>query len=250
MSQITSQLTIETPRGICSAYLAMPEGSGKYPCLILIEEIWGLNDHIKDVAHRFAKEGFIVLAPELLPEGVLEFMTPEMNAALFDPEKRNEMQPKLRAAMQPIQQPEYAADAVGKLKACVDYLVAHAHSNGNVASLGFCFGGTYSFQLAVNDPRLDACVVFYGHAPQPIEKVATISCPVLAFYGENDTNLIPTIAPLEAAMKQHGKDFHVIVYPGVGHAFFNDTNKRAYNADSAHDAWNKSLAFLHKHLET
>src|SRR5580704_17723054 len=118
MSQITSQLTIETPRGICSASLAMPEGSGKYPCLVLIEEIWGLNDHIKDVAHRFAKEGFIVLAPELLPEEVLAQMTPEMNIARFDPEKRNEVQTKLRAAMQPIQKPEFAGGAVAKLKAC------------------------------------------------------------------------------------------------------------------------------------
>src|SRR5882672_9261064 len=98
-----SEITIETQSGTCQAYLAMPHGSGKYPGLILVEEIWGVNDHIKDVAHRFAKEGFIVLAPELLPEGVLVQMTPEMNIARFDPQKRNEVQTTLRAAMQPTQ---------------------------------------------------------------------------------------------------------------------------------------------------
>jgi len=244
-----ADVTIETESGTCAAHLALPEASGKYPCLVLIEEIWGVDAHIKDVAQRFAREGFIVLAPELLPEGTLEKMTPQVKLDLFDPEKREKIQPVLREAMAPISQPDFAKGAIAKLRACVDYLVAHAQSNGKVGSLGFCFGGTYSLQLAINDPRLDACVVFYGQAPEPLDQVAAIACPVLDFAGDKDERVMAGLPALEAAMKEHDKDFEMHVYPGAQHAFFNDTNKRTYKEDAAQDAWNRSLAFLHKYLE-
>lgn len=246
---MSADISIETESGACAAHLALPEGAGKYPGLILIEEIWGVDGHIKDVAERFAREGFIVLAPELLPEGTLQKMTPQVKVDLFDPEKREKVQPILRDAMAPISQPEFAKETVDKLRACVDYLVAHAQSNGKVGSLGFCFGGTYSLQLAINDPRLDACVVFYGQVPDPVDQVASIACPVLDFAGEKDERVVARLPELEAAMKEHDHDFELHVYPNVGHAFFNDTNPRTYDAKVAADAWEKSLAFLHKHLE-
>src|ERR1700722_5039110 len=87
-------------------YHSYPDDGKKHPGLIVIEEIWGVNDHIKSVADRFAKEGFSVLSPELLPKDLLQMLTPELQSALFDPVKRDEVQPKLRAAMQPIMQPE------------------------------------------------------------------------------------------------------------------------------------------------
>lgn len=246
---MNADISIETEHGTCAAHLALPEASGKYPCLVLIEEIWGVDAHIKDVAGRFAREGFIVLAPELLPEGTLEIMTPKMKVDMFDPEKREKMQPILRDAMTPIQQPEFAKETIAKLRACVDYLIAHAQSNGKVGSLGFCFGGTYSLQLAINDPRLDACVVFYGQVPDPLDQVAVIACPVLDFAGEKDERVMAKIHDLEAAMKEHDQEFELVVYPNVGHAFFNDTNARTYDAKTAADAWDRSLSFLHKHLE-
>jgi len=246
---MSSDISIETDHGTCTAHLALPQGEGKYPALVLIEEIWGVDAHIKDVAERFAREGFIVLAPELLPEGTLEKMTPQVKIDLFNPEKREKIQPILREAMAPISQPEFAKGAIDKLRACVDYLIAHAQSNGKVGSLGFCFGGTYSMQIAINDPRLDACVVFYGQAPEPIDQVAAIACPVLDFAGEKDERIVAQLPALQAAMKEHDQDFELIVYPNVGHAFFNDTNPRTYDEATAQDAWNKSLAFLHKHLE-
>ena len=244
-----SDITIPFESGAVTAHLALPEGSGKYPCLIVIEEIWGVNDHMKDVANRYAQEGFIVLSPELLPEGLLQQLTPDLMKDLFDPEKRHEVQPKLRAAMAPIMQPEYSKETITKLRACVDYLIAHAQGNGKVGVLGFCFGGTYSMQLSISDPRIDACVVFYGQTPDPVDQVKALACPVLELHGEKDANIVPTLPKLEAAMKEYDKDFELIVYPGAGHAFFNDTNPLAYNAQAAQDAWNKSLAFLHKHLE-
>lgn len=246
-----TDVTIETENGSVAAHLALPEASGKYPCLILIEEIWGVDKHIKDVAARFAREGFIVLAPELLPEDTLAIVMgdPQLKLDLFTPEKREKMQPILRDAMAPMSKPEFGQATIAKLRACVDYLVAHAQSNGKVGSLGFCFGGTYSLQLAVNDPRLDACVVFYGQAPDPLDQVAAIACPVLDFAGEKDDRVMAKVHDLQAMMKELDQNFELVVYPAVGHAFFNDTNPLTYDASVAADAWDKSLAFLHKYLE-
>jgi carboxymethylenebutenolidase len=233
--------------GEFTAYVTAPEGSEKRPGLVLIEEIWGVNDHIKSVCDRYAAEGFVVISPELLPPGALAILTPEVNAALFDPEKRAEVQPKLREAMQPTIQPEYGKATVAKLKACVDYLLAEEHSNGKVGVIGFCFGGTYTFQLAMHDSRIKAAVPFYGRLSNT-EAVETISCPVLNFDGAEDEGVMAQVPALETAMKQYNKDYTHVVYPDAGHAFFNDTNVRAYRPDAAKDAWEKSLAFLKKNL--
>lgn len=220
----------------------------KHPGLIVIEEIWGVNAHIREVADRFAHAGFTVLAPEILPKGTLDVLTPEMQNDLFDPEKRDALQPKIREAMAPTMQSEYAGNAITQLKACVDYLLADPHVNGRVAVLGFCFGGTYSFQLAAHDSRIKAAVPLYGHPPAE-EQIKNISCPVFALYGEQDTRLMETLPKLKEDMQKNGKSFEVIVYPNVGHAFFNDTNFRTYNKEAAEDAWEKIIAFLKKNLK-
>jgi carboxymethylenebutenolidase len=228
-------------------YHTYPDDHQKHPGLIIIEEIWGVNAHIRSVADRFAAEGYSVLSPELLPQGMLEILTPQIQVDLFDPEKRNEVQPMLREAMQPIQQPAYAEKSIATLKACVDYLLADEGVNGSIAVLGFCFGGTYAFHLAAHDDRIKAAVPFYGQAPSD-EEIPNIRVPILAFYGEQDTNLMEGLPRLKENMKSEGKSFEAIVYPNVGHAFFNDTNPRAYNAETAQGAWEKSLAFLKEHL--
>jgi carboxymethylenebutenolidase len=230
-----------------TAYHSYPDDGQKHPGLVLIEDIWGLGNHIRGVADRFAAEGFSVIAPEILPAGLLAALTPELKNDLSDPEKRNEAQPKLRAAMQPIMQPEYAKDAVATLKACVDYLAADEHVNGNVGALGFCFGGTYTFHLATHDPRVKVAVPFYGQPPAA-EEIPNLRCPVLAFYGDQDTPLMQTLPTLKEDMQKNGKDFEAVVYPNAGHAFFNDTNPHAYRAEAADDAWKKAIAFLNKNL--
>lgn len=229
------------------AYHSYPDDGKKYPGLIVIEEIWGLNPHIKSVADRFASEGYSVLSPELLPQGILDILTPQVQKDLFDPAKRNEVQPKLREAMAPIMQPGYAKETVEKLKACVDYLLADNHVDGDVAVLGFCFGGSYSFHLAAHDKRIKAAVPFYGQAPSE-EEIPNINCPVLAFYGEQDANLMQSLPKLKEDMQKSGKQFEAVVYQNAGHAFFNDTNPHAYNPQAAQDAWDKTLIFLKKNL--
>lgn len=225
--------------GSVPAYYSAPDDDATRPGLILIEEIWGVNDHIKDMANRFAALGYRVLAPEILPEQVRDALTPDIQLGLFDPEKRNEMQPLVRAALSPIMQPAFAHQALATLSQCVDMLNADEHSNKKVAVLGFCFGGTFSYHLAAHESRLSAAVPFYGHPPQE-EEVATIACPILAFYGERDTPLMDTLPA-------HGKEFDAMVYPDAGHAFMNDTNPFAYNKSAAQDAWARAL---HSSLST
>jgi carboxymethylenebutenolidase len=227
-----------------AAYHSYPDDGEKHPGLIVLEEIWGVNAHIRSVADRFAAEGYNVLAPELLPPGLLEMLTPQIQKDLFDPEKRHEVQPKLREAMQPLHQPGFATDAIAALKACVDYL----HADGPVAVLGFCFGGSYAFHLAANDGRIKAALPFYGQAPSE-EEVPNIECPILAFYGDQDVALMETLPKLKEDMAAHGKDFEAVVYPGVGHAFFNDTNARAFDPASAQDAWDRTLGLLKRTLD-
>lgn len=230
------------------AYHSFPDGDGTHPGLILIEEIWGVNDHIKSVADRFAKEGYSVIAPELLPAGVLEKLTPQINKDLFDPEKRHATQPILREAMQPMLQPEYAKATIETLKACVDYVRADAHvAKEKIAVLGFCFGGTYAFHLAANDERIAAAVPFYGRPPSP-DEISNINGPILAFYGEKDTDLMQSLPKLKDDMLKNGIGFEAVTYPAAGHAFFNDTNERAYVPEAAQDAWNRTLAFLRQSL--
>ena len=230
-------------------FLIAPTGNATYPALILIHEIWGLNDHIKDVAKRYAKEGYLVFAPDLFAGTPIEnCVSPELFAEMRDPAKRDEAQKKMRKALAPMQSPEFAKDMIQKLQACFAYLEEHKNSTKKIGVLGFCFGGTYCYTLATEQPNLQAAVPFYGHAPEPLEKLKTISCPVLAFYGEQDTGLVSALPELKEAMKTYHIDFEAVVYSNCGHAFFNDTNKHMYNKAAATDSWKKSIAFLAQNL--
>lgn len=236
---------LELPSGdqTLNCYLAQPTGEAKGG-LILIHEVWGLVDHIKSVADRFAAEGYLVLAPDLLSETDIAANAGSLRLDLFDPEKRSQAQPKMRALTAPIQSPEFAQKTIAKLKNCFDYLYNQPATRHNVAVCGFCFGGSYSYSLAVNESRLKAAVPFYGHASNEVSELKKISCPVLAFYGENDENLVGTLEELKKNMKVAGVNFEAIVYPNCGHAFFNDTNKFTYNQAAATDAWRRTLQFL------
>lgn len=222
---------------------------GNHPAILLIHEVWGLTDHIKDVAQRFTQEGYVVLAPDLLSHtGITEKVDQSILAQVHNPETRAEAQKKLRAAMAPIQSPEFGKETVERLKKCLDYLQNDERVTERIGVVGFCFGGTYAYALAVADKRLSAVVPFYGHAPEPLSEVAKISCSILAFYGEKDENLINSLPELEKAMDEHEKDFEDVIYPDTGHAFFNDTNPVTYHREAAQDAWAKTLAFLEKTL--
>ena len=231
------------------AYRADPEGSPRGG-IILIHEIWGLVPHIKDVADRFAAEGYLVMAPDLFSGvGVTPELGQELHALMTDPDegRRIAAQPRMREAMAPVRAPEFASYAIPALRKVVDALVAEQGVDGRIAVVGFCFGGTYSFALAAADDRVRAAVPFYGMAPAP-DRIATIGCPVLALYGAHDPGLMDALPGVRSAMAAAGIDFTDHVYPDAGHAFFNDTSARAYRPDEAEDAWDRVLAFLSDRL--
>src|SRR5581483_10290038 len=221
---MNQEITIKSTAGDFAAFLAKPDGNGKYPGLVVIHEVWGLKDHIKDVAARYAAQGYFALAPDLLSHtGITEKVDQSILVEVRNPATRDEAQKKLRAAMAPIQAPEFGQQTVEKLKACVDYLLAQPECSGKVGVVGFCFGGTYAYALAVNENRLSAAVVFYGHAPANIQDIEKINCPVLVFNGEKDENLMKQLSSVKEAAQKFGKEFAFYEYPETGHAFFNDT---------------------------
>jgi carboxymethylenebutenolidase len=228
-----------------SAYLSRPAGEARGG-VIVIHEIWGLVDHIKDVADRFAAQGYIAVAPDILSHGGI---TPEVGNELLrlrtsaDEEERTRAQPAMREKMAPMNEPGYGSWAVSALKQVVDWLEVQPEIAGRIAVTGFCFGGTYAFALAAADDRVRACAPFYGAPPQSTE-FDGFACPVRAFYGEEDERLISGLPEVSRRMSEAGVDFQATVYPGTGHAFFNDTNAHAYDADAAADAWEKVNAFF------
>lgn len=234
--------------GDTPVYVARPSFESRGG-IIVIHEVWGLVDHIKEVADRFAKEGYMVYAPDLLKDtGIEEKITPELQKDLFDPEKRTAVQPKLREIMAPIQSPEFGQKTTESLKKVFAALLNETDSKGKIAVVGYCFGGTYSYNLAVTEPRLAAAVPYYGHCDHSVEELRQISCPILAFYGEKDEALMGSLPELKNRMHEAEVDFTAEVYGGTGHAFFNDSNPFSYNQEAATDAWQKTLAFLSNHV--
>jgi len=229
-------------------YITQPTGPVKGG-LIVLEEIWGLRDHIKHIADRFAAEGYLVVSPDLLSEiDITEQMASRLQVKLFNPKTRNDAQPQLRKLMAPMQAPDFAEVAIAKLKTCFNYLIDQPETREQVAITGFCFGGSYSFGLAVAEPRLKAAIPLYGHADYDVEQLKQIKCPILALYGQQDERLISGLDELKANMQEAGVDFTAQVYADCGHAFFNDTNPFAYNRAAAEDAWSKVLEFLGTNL--
>jgi carboxymethylenebutenolidase len=231
-----------------AAYLATPEGDVKGG-VIVIHEVWGLNDHTKSIADRFAAEGYMTLAPELVGETDIAAHAAQLQLDFFNPETRNEAQPKLRALMTPMQAPGFAEKTLGRLQTCFDYLYSKPDTREWVAVTGFCFGGSYGFSMAMAEPRLKAAIPFYGHANlSDVEELKKIACPVLAFYGEKDAGLMENLPKVQEEMASANVDFKAQVYPDCGHAFFNDTNLYAYNQVAATDAWRRSIEFLEQQL--
>ena len=212
-------------------YLSKPKKKGKFPAILVIHENRGLNDHMRDVARRFAAEGFVALAADALSRkgGTAAFETPD----------------KAREAFGSLNMAEVISD----LNAGLAFLNSHPNVNkGKLASIGFCWGGARSFLLATEPNALKAAVVFYGTAPTE-EQLAKVHCPVLGIYGEKDERITSKVTEVDATMKKFKKSFEYKIYPGAEHAFFNDTNQERYDAAAAKDAWAVTLAFLRKHLK-
>lgn len=216
--------------GSVEAYLSRPKDGGKRGAVIVIHENKGLNDHIRDVARRFAKEGLVALAPDLLSRagGTDQFKSADDATQAIGKLNRD--------------------GVVEDLASAVEHLKGLPFVNGRIGVVGFCWGGGQSLNFATRCKDLSAAVVYYGRNPDPLDRVQDINCPVLGNYGEDDPNIVAGVEPLREALKQYGKSGDLKVYPGAKHAFNNNTNPERYHAEAAKDAWARTAGFFKRNL--
>lgn len=225
----TGRPCFETPAGKLSGYLAHPCGSERHPAVLVIHENTGLNKHIEELVRRFAQEGFVAFALDALS---LRGGTPDD-------------EDQARSLIGSLDGDENRANYLTSL----DYLRNLPGSNSKVASVGFCWGGKVSGELAVADPSLDAAVIYYGKSPDPAQ-VPDIAAPLLLHYGEQDDRINATVPEFQKALEQHGKRFSLHMYKGAGHAFNNDSRKDRYEPSAAAESWKRTISFLNAELHS
>lgn len=210
----------------CRGYLAVPE-SGKGPGVVVIQEWWGLVPHIEDLCERFAKEGFVAIAPDL-----------------YHGEKTTSPDTAMKLLM------ELDIDrAEAEIRGAADYLLGlDACTSEQFGIVGFCMGGALAQYAATKNPKTGAAVSFYGGFKQMSPDWENLSAPIILIYGENDDG-VPASGgrELETKLRGLGKRVEVVVYPDAGHAFFNDT-RPVYNDAAAKDAWQRTLGLFRAEL--
>lgn len=213
------------------AYVVAPRGKGKRPAIIVVQEWWGLNQHIKDVAKRVAREGYAAIAPDLYSR-LGHKVTTDANEA-----------GKLMNSLS-------MEDGLKDLNATVAYLKTVPEVDaGRIGVTGFCRGGSYALMLPCVNPAIKAAVPFYGQVPNPDTPLKNLSCPVLYIYGEDDGWITKgDVQRLAQALKKYHKAGEVKTYPGAPHAFFNDTRKDVHRPAESQDAWARAMAFFRQHL--
>jgi carboxymethylenebutenolidase len=209
-------------------YLALPEGEGPAPAVIVLQEWWGLDGHIKDVTDRFAAEGFVALAPDLY-HGV----------STTEPDEAR----KLVMALD-------MDEAVSEIQQAVDYLLAQdAVAGDSVGIVGFCMGGRLVLATSLVEDNLGAAVAFYG-SPLAPEQAPEVKAPILGLYGSADQGIpVDAVQAMGDALQAAGVEHEIHVYDGAQHAFFNDT-RNSYNAEAAADAWARTLEWFRTRLSS
>lgn len=203
---------------IVHCFVAFPERPRNTPAVIVIHENRGLTDWVRSLADQLAAEGFLAIAPDLLSG-----FSPEMNRTT-DFENSD-------AARNALYQlaPEQVAEDLNRV---YDYIASAPSSNGKVAVIGFCWGGSQAFRMAVNNSKLSAALVFYGTGPTDPEEIKKISAPVYGFYGENDQRVNATIPESAQLMAAAGKTYEYEIYSGAGHAYMRSADDPAGNKES------------------
>jgi carboxymethylenebutenolidase len=215
----------ETVKGI----LYTPEGKGPFPAIIVIHEWWGLNDWVKEEASKLSDQGYVALAVDLYRGKVAT--TPDEAHEIMRGVPEDRAQRDLHAA--------YA------------YLEAQSDVKKNrIGAIGWCMGGGYSLDVALQEPDLAADVINYGHLATDPATLKKINAPILGLFGAQDRGITPDdVKKFEAQLQQLGKKIDVTVYPDAGHAFENPNNKDGYRPKDAADAWDKTVKFLAANLK-
>ena len=224
----TETVSFKSGDDTVSGYLALPDGGGKHPAIVVIHEWWGLNDWVKEQAQKFADQGYVALAVDLYRGKVAT--NPDDAHILMRglPDDRG----------------------MRDLEAAFAYLSSRPDVNAaKIGSIGWCMGGSWSIKLAVDQPKLAACVVNYGWLPSDQGLIAKIKAPVLGNFGAEDQGIpAKDVKAFETAMKADGKTADIKIYDGAGHAFENPNNKQGYRPEAAADAGQRSSAFFQKYL--
>lgn len=209
-------------------YLARPDAQGAFAGVVVLQEWWGLDDHIKRVVERMAAEGFVAIAPDFY----------RGNVATEPDDAR-------RLAMQ-LERPKAVVDAQG----AIDYLLTQPFvSSKAIGVIGFCMGGAIAGMMSYKGRSVGAVVSFYGGGFRITDEVAEgISAPFLGIYGEADQGIpLDIVAENERQLQQHNIPHEIVIYPGAPHAFFNDT-RPAYRPEAAEDAWRRAVSWFEHHL--
>src|SRR3989441_2264517 len=215
----------ETVQGV----LYTPPGKGPFPAIIVIHEWWGLNDWVKERASKLSDQGYVTLAVDLYRGKVAT--TPDMAHEIMRgvPEDR----------------------AKRDLHSAFAFLSAQPNvKKDRIASIGWCMGGGYSLDVALQEPTLAAAVINYGHLATETEALKKINAPILGLFGGQDHGIPPDdVKKFGAALDQLGKKIDIKIYDDAGHAFENPNNKDGYRPADAADAWSRTAAFLAANLK-
>lgn len=231
-------MTLVTVGAELRAFLAQPQGRGPHPCVILLHERYGLVQHTRDLAQRFAKDGYLCLAPDLFSD-------------VSDADRERLARGELRRSL--------ADGPVGRrLSEAIDWLRDREDvAAGELAVMGVCQTARYAFVAAALRPEVRACLVFYGAAqprewqvseamPEPLEAIiARGRAPVLGVFGERDHGIsLDDVRRLRSVLERHGKSYRIEILPGAPHGWLNDTMPGRYRRPQAEAAWQLALTFL------
>ena len=222
----TETLNLETSNGATTAYVALPAETKQSAAVILIHEWWGINDHVRDMAGRYAKEGYICIAPDLFRGKVTR-----------DPNEASRMMHALAIE-----------DGLESIKSAIAE-AGKTYSVGKTGITGYCMGGTFALRAACEIDSLAAAAPFYGDIPDE-QTLAKLKVPTLFIAGARDGWITPEkVNELKEAAHQHKLPVEVVSYD-ADHAFFNDTRPEVYNPEAAADAWQRVLNLFRERLQS
>jgi carboxymethylenebutenolidase len=221
-------VTQDVQAGEYQSYLAYPKTEQKLPSVIIIHEVFGLNDNIKSVARRFASSGYVGLAVDMFSK--------DKNRRLCVFKTVLDLLVNIRKSAH-----------MGALESAADYLRAQPQvAAEQLAMIGFCMGGSYALAFATHSRELKAASIFYGVNPRPLNSVAAV-CPIVGSYPDKDFST-KHAQRLDQELTNYQRPHDIKIYPNTFHSFFNDQSK-SYNQAAAEDSWQRTLSFFQEHLE-
>jgi carboxymethylenebutenolidase len=226
-----SEVNYRGKAGNIRGHLARPSGNGPFPVVIVIQEWWGLDDHIKDVTRRFADAGYFTIAPDLYSR--------QGNKVTKDPNVAGELMEGLRQS-----------DGVDDLLSTIDWIKTQSFAQASrIGVIGFCMGGSYATLLPCVSRDIKAAAPFYGEIP-PDQVLRDLNCPMLYVYGENDGWIQRAdVDRLASDFKKFNKTGEVRIYKGCSHGFFNDTRSDVYSRKDAEDACSRVMKLFDDNLK-